>query len=133
MPSALLGLGLDLSAWIGLDPTDIVEHLMLYAMLAASAVLIFVLVLVVPAKTHRLARLFRAQEVWAELMDRESQPCQKCPLGTYDAVQLAVALEVNRIYQAAGSSPVTLVSADRSLNDAATAEGLTVENPNLHP
>ena len=54
-------------------------------------------------------------------------------LRAYDAVQLAVALEVNRIYQAAGSSPVTLVSADRDLNDAATAEGLTVENPNLHP
>jgi len=48
-------------------------------------------------------------------------------------VQLAVALEVNRSHQAAGSSPITLVSADRDLNDAATAEGLTVENPNLHP
>ena len=50
---------------------------MLYA---ACAALIFVLVLAVPAKIHRLARLFRAQEVWAELMDRESQPRQKCPL-----------------------------------------------------
>ena len=35
----------------------------------------------------------------------------------YDAVQLALAFEVNRIYQAAGSSPVTLVSADRDLNE----------------
>ena len=50
---------------------------MLYAMLAACATLI--LVLAVPAKAHRLARLFRAQEVWAELMGRESQPRQKCP------------------------------------------------------
>ena len=54
-------------------------------------------------------------------------------LCAYDAVQLAVALEVNRSHQAAGSSPITLVSADRDLNDADTAEGLTVENPNLHP
>ena len=38
--------------------TDTEEQLMLYAMLAASATLIFVLVLAVPAKAHRLARLF---------------------------------------------------------------------------
>ena len=105
---------------------------MLYAMLAASAALLCSLVLAVPGARRRLARLFRAQQKWAEVMDRESQPRQKCPLGAH-AVQLTVAIEVNRIYQAAGSSPVTLVSADRSLNDAATAEGLTVENPNLHP
>ena len=54
-------------------------------------------------------------------------------LRAYDAVQLAVALEVNRIYQAAGLGPVTLVSADHDLNAAAQAEGLTVEDPNLHP
>jgi uncharacterized protein len=53
-------------------------------------------------------------------------------LRAYDAVQLAVALEVNRIHQMAGS-PVTLVSADRDLNAAATAEGLTVDDPNSHP
>jgi predicted nucleic acid-binding protein len=54
-------------------------------------------------------------------------------LRAYDAVQLAVALEVNRIYQAAGSSSVALVSADRALNAAATAEGPAVEDPHLHP
>jgi len=27
---------------------------------------------------------------------------------------------------------VTLISADQALNDAATAEGLTVEDPDLH-
>ena len=45
---------------------------MLYAMLAACATLIFVLVLAVPhaAEARRLARLFRAQEEWAEMMDR---------------------------------------------------------------
>ena len=48
---------------------------MLYAMLAACAVLIFVLALAVPhaAKAHRLARLFQAQQVWAELMDRHEE------------------------------------------------------------
>ena len=40
---------------------------------------------------------------------------------------------VHRRQQAAGFGPVTLVSADRDLNAAAVAEGLTVENPNAHP
>ena len=35
--------------------------------------------------------------------------------------------------QAAGFAPVTLISADQALNDAATAEGLTVDDPNRHP
>jgi dihydrodipicolinate synthase/N-acetylneuraminate lyase len=47
---------------------------MLYAMLAASAALIFVLVLAVPARTHRMARLFRAQQKWAETMENQN-PC----------------------------------------------------------
>jgi len=43
-------------------------------MLAACAALTFVLILAVPhaAKAHRLARLFRAQEEWAEMMDRHA-------------------------------------------------------------
>ncbi len=47
---------------------------MLYAMLAACATLIFVLALAVPhaTKAHRLARPFRAQEKWAEMMDRHA-------------------------------------------------------------
>ncbi len=45
---------------------------MLYAMLAACATLIFALALAVPhaAEARHLARLFRAQEEWAETMDR---------------------------------------------------------------
>ncbi len=54
---------------------------MLYAMLAACASLILVLA-VVPrsARACRLARLFRAQEAWAEAMDRKTQPHWQCPL-----------------------------------------------------
>ena len=36
-------------------------------------------------------------------------------------------------HQADGFGPVTLISADHALNDAATAEGLTVDDPNAHP
>jgi hypothetical protein len=47
-----------------------------YAMLAACATLIFVLVLAVPhaTKAHRLTPLFRSQQKWAEMMDRHDLP-----------------------------------------------------------
>ena len=51
----------------------------------------------------------------------------------YDAVQFAAALEINQKEQDAGFAPVTLISADQALNDAATAEGLTVDDPRSHP
>jgi hypothetical protein len=46
---------------------------MLYAMLAACATLIFVLALADPraAEARLPARLFRAQQKWAEMMDRQ--------------------------------------------------------------
>ena len=57
---------------------------------------------------------------------------RKRRLRAYDAVQLTAALEVHRLNQDAGFGPVTLVSADQELNAAATAEGLSVEDPNSH-
>ena len=48
-------------------------------------------------------------------------------------MQLAAALELNGRWLAAGMSGITLVSADQDLNTAATAEGLMVEDPNVHP
>lgn len=54
-------------------------------------------------------------------------------LRAYDAVQLATAMQLDRGNQAGGFGPVPLVSADADLNTAALAEGLLVENPNLHP
>jgi uncharacterized protein len=54
-------------------------------------------------------------------------------LRAYDAVQLAAFLELNGRWLAAGLSGITLVSADQDLNTAATAEGLLVEDSNVHP
>jgi hypothetical protein len=51
----------------------------------------------------------------------------------YDAVPLAVVLDVHRPQEAGGFGPVTLVSADRDLNAAAAAEGLAVNDPTTHP
>ena len=48
----------------------------------------------------------------------------------YDAVQLAAVLEVNTIRLNLRLSALIFVSADGDLNTAATAERLSVENPN---
>ena len=50
----------------------------------------------------------------------------------YDAVQLAVAVEVNTRAGAVGEA-FTFISADAALLAAAVLEGLPVDNPNLHP
>ncbi len=54
-------------------------------------------------------------------------------LRAYDGVQLAAAVELNRVRTAAGLPEATFVSADQELNAAATAEGLAVDDPNGHP
>jgi len=58
---------------------------------------------------------------------------QKHGLRAYDAVQLAAAVALNNQRVAAGTGAVTLVSADQELNAAAAAEGLSVDDPNVHP
>jgi uncharacterized protein len=55
------------------------------------------------------------------------------PLRTYDAVQLASALESNTRLVATGLSPLIFVSADIRLLVAAAAEGLITEDPKAHP
>ena len=57
---------------------------------------------------------------------------RKHTLRAYDAVQLAATRQVDQLYRTAGLSPATLISADRELNAAATAEGLAVDDPSLH-
>jgi hypothetical protein len=66
------------------------------------------------------------------LLDHAMTLANAHALRAYDAVQLALALEVSRIHQAAGPRSVILVSSDRDLNTAAMAEGLTVDDPTTH-
>jgi predicted nucleic acid-binding protein len=51
----------------------------------------------------------------------------------YDAIQLATALLVEAGMTASGIGSLTLISADNELNQAAQAEGLLTDDPNLHP
>jgi len=56
------------------------------------------------------------------------------PLRAYDAIQLAVALQLQAQRAHFGGLPaLTFVSADQNLNQCAAVESLTVDDPNQHP
>ena len=74
------------------------------------------------------ARQYRVVEVSAGLVAQAATLARRHALRGYDAVQLAAALEIH-----ATDPSLTLLSADAELNTAATAEGLTVDDPNSHP
>ena len=82
---------------------------------------------------QHLAARYTVIEVTPDLVDDAMRLGNAHALRAYDAMQLAVALEVNRSHQADGFGPITLISADQGLNAAARAEGMTVEDPNAHP
>ena len=76
---------------------------------------------------------YRGVPITDAVLSRAVQLAQSYKLRGYDAVQLAASTEVNQLRLAAGLPPVIFVSADRDLNAAASAEGLTVDDPNAHP
>ena len=78
------------------------------------------------------AGLYRIVEPTPGLITMAMTLVETHALRGYDAVQLAVALQVNRRCLAMGFS-LRLVSADAELTAAAAAEGLAVEDPNAHP
>lgn len=98
---------------------------------------------------HRVGRLSRRQSrlafqrfmneraryqfvpVTDALLVQAADLTQQHPLRAYDAVQLAAGLLVERRLQRVGES-LTFVSGDRQLLRAATAEGLSTDNPFDH-
>ncbi len=76
---------------------------------------------------------FLIVDVTASLVENAAALAEKHVLRGYDAVQLAAALQINSDRLAAGTLAITLISADVTLNAAALAEGLAVDNPNHHP
>ncbi len=83
-------------------------------------------------RTHLAGRYFPSQ-ITPALINDAMTLANKHRLRAYDAVQLAAALDVYRDWSANRLGAFVFVSADRDLNTAATAEGLTVEDPNSHP
>jgi len=66
------------------------------------------------------------------VMDVAVEFIQRYPLRAYDAVQLATALILNSALIADKLLPLTFVSADGVLCEAAQSEGPPAENPNEH-
>ena len=82
---------------------------------------------------RHLTQRYHVIELTPALFDEAMRAARAHRLRAYDAVQLAVALDLDRRQQDAGLGPVTLVSADQALNDAALTEGLAVDDPCAHP
>src|SRR5262249_18016036 len=83
-------------------------------------------------RKHLIGR-YRVVEMTPGLVDSAMRLAESHRLRPYDAVHLAAALEVNAAWTPTGLGGVTLISADQDLNAAATAEGLLVDDPSLHP
>jgi len=85
-----------------------------------------------------LAHQYNLLEVTDPILKSAAALTSNYKLRAYDAVQLTVALEINKQLLALGTPAVgmpvlTLISADDDLNNAAAAEGLNVDDPRNHP
>ena len=83
-------------------------------------------------RTH-LAGRYLPSQITPALIDGAMTLANRHRLRAYDAVQLAAALDVYRDWSANRLGAFVFVSADKDLNAAALAEGLAVDDPNLHP
>lgn len=81
---------------------------------------------------HDLAHDYRSVEILPPIIHQAVMLVEKHGLRGYDAVQLAAALHVHLVSLPL-AVPLVLVSADAELNAAARAEGMVVEDPNMHP
>ncbi|MGI8494622.1 MAG: type II toxin-antitoxin system VapC family toxin [Pyrinomonadaceae bacterium] len=68
----------------------------------------------------------------SRLVEDAMKSADKYELRGYDAVQLATAIDTNRLRLRRKLSPIIFISADNNLNSAAAIEGLTIDNPNNH-
>lgn len=82
---------------------------------------------------HDCATQYRLTRLNEIVMNLAIDLTQRHPLRAYDAVQVSTAILVNRGLVSQGLPPLVFVSADDRCLVAAQAEGLAVENPNLHP
>jgi predicted nucleic acid-binding protein len=67
------------------------------------------------------------------ILDLAIDLTQRYRLRGYDAMQLATALTVEAVLAATGQTGLMFVAADQDLVAAANAEGLSSDDPHLHP
>src|SRR6266568_5448339 len=83
--------------------------------------------------TVHFAQRYQVVALTQGIVDQACVGLQTHPLRAADAIHLACALTIRRITQEQGLPPPSFVVADTALLTAATAEGLTVDNPLPHP
>ena len=76
---------------------------------------------------------YQLVELTVPVVERAKSLLERHPLRAYDAVQLASALLIQEVLQSADLPPLTFLAADDQLLTAAQTEGLTADNPSLHP
>ena len=89
--------------------------------------------MVIATLKNDLLSEYQVIEVTEQLVNRAMTLAETYGLRGFDAVQLAGACEVQALCIASGDQQLSFLSADRVLNDAAIAEGLSVDDPNAHP
>ena len=67
------------------------------------------------------------------VLERARDLLEHHPLRAYDAVQLASGLIANAALLSAGLPALTFLAADTGLLNAAAAEGLGIDDPNVYP
>jgi uncharacterized protein len=82
---------------------------------------------------HELATHYQLVDLNPVILQEAMRLVAVHPLRAYDALQLATVLDLRAQRALHGVTDPVFVSADHSLNTAAAAEGLAVENPNQHP
>lgn len=78
-----------------------------------------------------LRSLLLVTQLTSGMIDSAMRLAERHALRGYDALQLAVALEVSARADTVGL-PFVVISSDIELNDAARANGLAVDDPNHH-
>lgn len=68
-----------------------------------------------------------------DIINKANRLLEEHPLRAYDAIHLAAAVVSNQALVARDLPPLLFLSADDRLNQAASVEGLAVDNPNRHP
>lgn len=76
---------------------------------------------------------YKVISVTSHLIEEAMNLAELHRLRGYDAVQLSAATVFEAQMTARGIGPLTLISADDELNQAAQAEGLLTDDPNQHP
>lgn len=76
---------------------------------------------------------FHAFRTSDAVVDRAMDLAEAHKLRGYDAIQLASAMLIEERMTLQGVGPLTLISADVELNQAAQMEGLLTDDPNQHP